>query len=266
MENVYLRLTADFNEGRHRAMICGGQAVVLHRLAVMSKDGDWILREDDEALRHVLAVLGRRQSRYRFGAPLDLRWMAGGWSAHLEHHDVFRVRTDFFTRPPRLDPAALKAAWEATAHGDPPVLPAAALAQTKRTNREKDYVVIGELARIMNSPAEQLLHARSARDLVRLAGSDPALARTLATRRPLLAEWERGEDHLARLLDEERRDLVRRNERRLARRLDASREWAAMWPALASSVDALPLAEAHEVLAEAATGVLPFTIQEDDDG
>ena len=50
MDNPYVRLTHEFNEGRLRAVLASGQAVVLYRLAVMSKDGDWILREDDEAL------------------------------------------------------------------------------------------------------------------------------------------------------------------------------------------------------------------------
>ena len=55
--NIYIELTKRFNQGRLRAVLAGGQAVVLHRLAIMSKDGDWILREDEEALTHVLGVL-----------------------------------------------------------------------------------------------------------------------------------------------------------------------------------------------------------------
>jgi len=38
--SVYLALTCEFNEGALRAILSSGQAVVLHRLAVMSKDGD----------------------------------------------------------------------------------------------------------------------------------------------------------------------------------------------------------------------------------
>jgi hypothetical protein len=49
MTNPYLDLTAQFNRGRRRALVSSGQAVVLHRLAIMSKDGDWVLREDEEA-------------------------------------------------------------------------------------------------------------------------------------------------------------------------------------------------------------------------
>ncbi|MBN1674722.1 MAG: hypothetical protein JXR37_27000 [Kiritimatiellae bacterium] len=51
--NVYLELTKRFNAGRLRSIICSGQAAVLHRVAVMSKDGDWILHEDEEAHKAV---------------------------------------------------------------------------------------------------------------------------------------------------------------------------------------------------------------------
>ena len=100
--NIYIQLTRAFNRGKVRAVICSGQAVVLHQLAIMSKDGDWIIREDEESLHHVMKVLSDFQARYRFGAPFDLRWMKGGWSSHFEFRSPsLRVRTDFFTRPPR---------------------------------------------------------------------------------------------------------------------------------------------------------------------
>jgi hypothetical protein len=77
--NIYLELTEQFNAGRLRAIISSGQAVVLHRLAIMSKDGAWILREDVETMSHTLDVLAESAAHYRFGAPLDVRWMADGW-------------------------------------------------------------------------------------------------------------------------------------------------------------------------------------------
>src|SRR5690349_7678313 len=101
MENPYLELTEELNRGRLRVLLSSGQAVVVHRLAVMSKDGDWILREDAEAATHALEVLSSHGARCRFGAPLDLRWLAGGWSSHLEfRRGPLRIRTDFVTRPP----------------------------------------------------------------------------------------------------------------------------------------------------------------------
>jgi len=155
---IYLELTREFNDGRLRAILCSGQAVVLHRLAIMSKDGDWILREDEEALDHVLRVLARHGARYRFGAPLDLRWLVGGWSSHLEFRTkTLRVRTDFFTRPPRVEKTSLAQLWREQEGRDPPFTGARILADMKKTNREKDYAVIGELARLMTDPRDQLL-------------------------------------------------------------------------------------------------------------
>jgi hypothetical protein len=55
--NIYVELTKEFNRGKLRAIICSGQAVVLHRLAVMSKDGDWIICEDEESLNFILNIL-----------------------------------------------------------------------------------------------------------------------------------------------------------------------------------------------------------------
>ncbi len=137
--NIYLELTEAFNKGALRAIICSGQAVVLHRLAIMSKDGDWILREDESALEHVLSVLDAHGARYRYGAPLDVRWMAGGWSAHFEfrHHEL-RIRTDFFTRPPRIPEADLARIWEEQEGRETPFLDPPDLAAMKKTNRERD--------------------------------------------------------------------------------------------------------------------------------
>lgn len=155
MANPYLDLTAEFNRGRLRALISSGQAVVLHRLAIMSKDGDWILREDPEAVGHVLEVLARRGARYRLGAPLDVRWLAGGWSAHFEfRREGLRLRTDFVTRPPRISPAWLARIWEDAAATRAEVIPLEPLAAIKLTNREKDYEAAH---RIVTASAEGVL-------------------------------------------------------------------------------------------------------------
>lgn len=179
--NVYLELTREFNEGGLRAVICSGQAVVLHRLAIMSKDGDWIVREDPAALSHVLNVLARRRARYRYGAPLARAWMRGGWSSHFEFRTTnLRVRTDFFTRPPRLSPGDLERLWKEQVGRVPPFVGLRDLAELKKTNREKDYAVIGDLARRMTDVTDQLLYSRSARDLETLAADRAELLIRLA--------------------------------------------------------------------------------------
>jgi hypothetical protein len=260
--NVYLDLTREFNEGRLRAVICSGQAVVLHRLAVMSKDGDWILREDEEALGHVLRVLDRHGARYRFGAPLDLRWMRGGWSSHFDFMaGGVRVRTDFFTRPPRVSAEELARTWSEQQNRDPPFVDARVLAEMKKTNREKDYAVIGELARLMTNPSNQLLHSRSARDLADLAARHPALIQQLAIRRPLLAHVSGDRRALQRALDDERAALVEANEQRLSRYIRAGERWAGIWPEVEREIAGRRLTDAHDLLVRRASGVLPASVE-----
>jgi len=224
----------------------------------MSKDGDWILRETGGALDHVLSVLEARNAHYRFGAPLDLRWMRGGWSSHFEYPgDAIRVRTDFVTRPPRLSPEALAAMWAAQEGRRLPFVGVSDLAELKKTNREKDYAVIGELARLLTDPEQQLLFSRSARDIMVLAEQNPALVKALAARRPVLASAANGLEDLEAALDAERRKLIHANERRLHGYLLAAERWRTMWPEVAQEIEGLPLGAAHRVVVERASGVLP---------
>jgi len=262
--SIYQELTQAFNAGRLRAILSSGQAVVMHRLAVMSKDGDWILREDAEALDHVLSVLEGRNAHYRFGAPLDSRWLAGGWSSHFEFRTkTLRVRTDFVTRPPRITLAALQALWvNAEAEGKPvPFTDVITLAELKKTNRERDYAVIGELARLIEDPAECLLLSRSARDLIGLAADYPDLLDELVRRRPVLHRVHDGRDGLEAALDAERRELIHANERRLQSYMDAAGAWLDAWPRIDAEVAHMPLREAHATLVAEAEGLLPFHVE-----
>lgn len=261
--NIYLKLTRRFNEGRLRAIICSGQAVVLHRLAIMSKDGDWILREDTETLGHILAVLSEYGAGYRFGAPLDVRWMPGGWSSHFEfRHETLRVRTDFFARPPRIASSALERLWSEQEGKEMPFVGLVDLAEMKKTNREKDYAVIGELARRMTDAREQLLYSRSAGDLISIAAQHRDLVAELESARPLLAKVSGGRGILEEALDAERRALIHANEARLKKYMSAAQDWATRWPQVESDIKGLPLADAHRIMVHAAEGVLPFAPEE----
>lgn len=255
---IYLDLTREFNAGSLRAVICSGPAAVLHRLAIASKDGDWILREDPAALGHVLGVLARHGARYRFGAPLDARWMSGGWSAHLEFREAgLRVRTDFFTRPPRVSPTELERMWTEQEGQDPPFTDARMLAEMKKTDREKDYPFLGELARRMTEPRDRFLYSRSADDLIELARRYPELALELVAARPLLARIAGGRRQLLEAIQLEMLDLMEQNEVRLSKYSAASAAWAELWPALAREIEGLELTAAHACLIQRAEYVLP---------
>ena len=142
-----------------------------------------------------------------------------------------------------------------------PVVDVRDLVELKKTNREKDYAVIGELARMLPDPADQLLISRSARDLTELARQHSRLVDALAETRPLLRGISRGTGPLEAALDAERRTLMHANERRLKAYMRAAEDWSAMWPEVARQVVGLSLLQAHAIVVSRAEGVLPFGVE-----
>lgn len=255
---IYLDLTREFNAGRLRTILCSGQAVVMLRLAIASKDGDWILREDQEAIDHVLEVLESHGATYRFGAPLDLRWLRQGWSSHFEFRQGdLRVRTDFFTRPPRVPADELAALWLAQEGKDPPFTEPLVLLRIKQTGREKDWPIVGELARLLPAVHDQMRHSRSARDLLVLAAAHPDLVARLSDERPALRAIPRGLDELRMELERERFAAMDADQRRVRAYLAASQPLAKAWPEIEQRMAGLPLRRAHPLVVAFAERWLP---------
>ena len=264
--NIYVDLTIKFNAGRLRAILSSGQAVVLHRLAIMSKDGDWIVREDDEGLNHILMTLDQCGARYRFGAPLDKRWLSGGWSAHFEFlRDGLRIRTDFVSRPPRISAMRLTEIWVEEENREIPFVDLADLAELKKTNREKDYAIIGELSRRMGAFSEKVRYSRSARELLDFFKSDPGTVIPILEERGIAKDTLTGIETLEIALDAERRRLIHLNENRLLRYVVASKEWSETWKEVEKETAGLSLLKAHKIIIERANGILPKSIEGDAD-
>ncbi|RYX84304.1 hypothetical protein EON83_10335 [bacterium] len=267
--NIYVNLTNEFNRGELRAILSSGQAVVLHRLAMASKDGDWIVRREPESLNFILGVLEGYGARYRLGAPLDARWMSGGWSAHFEFMtEGYRARCDFVTCPPRISSEDLTKLWDEQERGDNgglevPTIDLRRLADLKKTDRERDYAVIGDLARKM-SIEDQLLQSRSARDLMEFAKQYPELAQRVSTERPLLllaGQVGVSRIQLQRALAEEQFDLMERNEKRLASYSKAAKGWSNNWSLLQKKINQLPLRSAHQIMIDEAMTFLPMEVE-----
>ncbi len=258
--SIYLDLTREFNAGGLRAIISSGQAAVLLRLAIASKDGDWILREEQDAIDHVLGVLERRGARYRFGAPLDLRWLRHGWSSHLEFdHRGMRVRTDFVTRPPRVNDSDLAALWREQEGRDPPFVGPRILLELKKTTREKDWPFIGELARLLSDPRDRMLCSRSAHDILELDRAQPGLAAALEAVRPALAAIRGGLDDLRLALERERFAAMDEDDARIRTFLAAASGLESGWPEFQRRSAGLPLRAAHAMLVDSAVRCLPVS-------
>jgi hypothetical protein len=260
--SLYLGLTEAYNCGRYRTILSSGQACVVYRLAFASKDGDWILREDEESTRHVLGVMAGRGAKYRCGAPLDVRWMRGGWSSHLEYTEgCLRVRTDFVTRPPRITSDRLQAIWRECEEAGALALPIRDLIRIKETMRAKDYPIIGALAQRLQDPEDILRMSRSAHKLAEVIARDPARARICFQERPGLVEGIEHPDRLPLLLAYEQVERQAMDRARMVRYAAAIQPWAAKWKDLERRVVSMPLVEAHALLVDAATGVLPEQVE-----
>lgn len=254
--NIYFELTDLFNDGERRAVLGSGQAVVHYRLAIMSKDGDWIVREDEEACSHIRTVLAQREARYRAGAPLDPRWLAGGWSSHFEFRDARerRVRCDFFSRPPRIPRPVVEGLFSETSGTQRAVVGLEELILMKRTQRAKDYPVIGELARRL--PPEREIEYTTDPDRVL------ALAESYGTgsaRLPVQAALSgRGRLEVVRALAEEADTMQLQDRRRLEAYARVARPYLARVAGLGH--DELRLPDGHERLCRVAEELLPARV------
>jgi hypothetical protein len=258
--NPYFAFTDLCNAKRCVVILASGQACVWYRLTLASKDGDWIVREEQDALDVVMDQLERIGARYRLGAPLDLRWLAAGWSSHFEGFsaDGLRCRFDFVSRPPRISPERLAAMWQDVDHGSQAVVPRADLVRLKQTMRLKDYAFVGALALQLDDEVEQVKTMLDAERLVELLRVRPDLARQLAELRPALAGVPLNEDPIAAAMDAEMRSLRQSDERRMRAFAQALMPWAEKFRTLA--MGELPLREAHERFCREAEGVLPWNV------
>jgi len=253
VENLYFELTRELNAEGPIAALASGQAVVYYRLAMMSKDGDWILLETPAACRRALAVLARHGARYRPGAPLDVRWLAAGWSSHFEFFDLKgrRIRCDFLTRPPRVPIEDLSTLFTAGA-APTLVVPIEPLIRMKQTQRAKDYPVIGELARMLHPEREIELTTDPDRILALAPGHGEG-----STRRAVQAARE------GHSRDEVVVELAREADRMQAEdRVRLERFRAAAEPFMrefqASGIAGLELQEAHQRAVDLALRTLPL--------
>lgn len=251
--NVYFSLTEEFNAEGQVAILASGQAVVFYRLAIMSKDGDWIISETEAACRRVLEVLGTHVARQRPSAPLDPRWLAGGWSSHFEFRDERkrRVRCDFFSRPPRVPEELRQHCVTRPARPRLVVVSLRALLLMKQTQRAKDYAVIGELARLL-PPEQELEFTTDADAILRLAGAHGG-----GSQRPAVREAvESGERaRVVAALAHEIDALQVEDRVRLGSYQQAAQRYLAAFRE--RGLDAVPADEAHPRAVELAVDLLP---------
>jgi hypothetical protein len=261
VDNLYFELTREFNQLGPTAVLSSGQAVVYYRLAIMSKDGDWIVRETADACARVLSVLSQYGARQRPSAPLDVRWLGGGWSSHFEFFDSRqrRLRCDFVSRPPRVPDQALAAMFQGAVSTEPLlVVDREVLIRLKQTARAKDYAVIGELARQL-PPHEEIQWTT---DVDRLLELSALVDRPSSRPSVQAARSGAGRSGVVAALALEVDALQQSDRGRLVRYQEAAEAYLHRFRQ--SALDRLPLEQAHEAACRLAEASLPRRPMGDD--
>ena len=258
--NRYCDLTDRFNADELSTLLAGGQAGMHYRTAFTAKDGDWLIRLEESAMRHVLSALSEHQAVFRFGsAPLDVRWHRGGWTSHLEFHaDGLRYRTDFRGRPVHMTMGCLDRLWAKARTGAVPVVPLSYLMTLLQTQRDHHWSLVGALGQRLMDPHDILRWSLASDRLQTTAAKHPELARSLMAERPLLDVVLGGTERQVReALMRERLDAMDADMRDQSCFREVMEPWLGSWPTWAGEIRRMPAHEANALLIEKAKVLLP---------
>ena len=188
-------------------LLLGGQASILYGGAEFSRDLDLMLAAGAATLPNLERALADLDAELIAVPLLSAEALDRGHAVHFRcrRPDVAGLRLDLMTRPPRLED--LDGVWRRRVEirlegGSVAVVSLADLIATKRTQRDKDWAIIGALVRAdmvrqSDSAAghEQLWlrESRDADDLVALATTVRPVAKALEAERPLLGAALRGD-------------------------------------------------------------------------
>ena len=177
------RVLRAFEEAGVKHLVIGGQAAVAYGAAQYTQDADLWVEPTVRNLARLRRALGALNARQRFLPPLELRHLKRGHGIHftlLHGNEVFFL--DLLGKPPRVDSFAN--AWkDATLINwrglNIRIMDVRRLVNTKKTNREQDYIAIQRLA--------ELVYRRAQRDPKQRKGTLGWLLAELRTPRYLKA-------------------------------------------------------------------------------
>ena len=194
---------------RVRALLMGGQACVFYGAAEFSRDTDLAILADAANLARLRRALEALQAEVIAVPPFELEFLRRGHAVHFRcrHPDALGMRVDVMSKLRGVDRFAKL--WERRttiqlADGAPcDLLSLPDLAQTKKTQRDKDWPMIRRLVEAhyfenRRRPKRAqirfwLQELRTPQLLVEVARRHPALCRELAAKRPLLAQAALGQ-------------------------------------------------------------------------
>jgi hypothetical protein len=197
-----LKVLSTFKKTKVKALLIGGQACIVYGAAEFSRDSDFVVFANPSNLDRLRKALKSLGAEPVYFPALTPEYLQKGHACHFRcgAPGVEDLRVDVMGRLRGCSP--FPALWrrrkrvKVAGVGVIDVISIKDLAQCKKTQRDKDWLMLARLVENsilladFKAPSETvswwLLEARSPRTLVRLCGMYQKLARRLAARRTLL--------------------------------------------------------------------------------
>jgi hypothetical protein len=200
--NPIRKVLSSMRAHRVRALLMGGQACVFYGAAEFSRDTDFTIFADEKNLARLRKALADLRAEVIAVPPFELKFLRRGHAVHFRcrHPIALRIRVDIMAKMRGVD--SFEKLWKRRTTLQLPdgekcdLLSLPDLVQAKKTQRDKDWPMIRRLVEAnffenRKKPNAAQIHfwlkeLRTPQLLVEVARRHPALARQIASKRPLL--------------------------------------------------------------------------------
>jgi hypothetical protein len=211
-------------------LLIGGQAVVAYGASQFTRDADFWVNPTKKNIQSLRKALKELDATRRFLPPLQLRYLKKGHGVHFRiSHEGNTFLIDILGKPPRVKSfsAAAKETSLVKWHSlDVPVLDIRRLVETKKTNRDRDYLVIQRLTDEVYRSVKRSVRLRKnalrwllgnlrtpkyIKDVVRHWEKAAEISRKSGRHAVVLALNNAGDMEIQKALDHEKECLKRKN-------------------------------------------------------
>lgn len=201
--NPILKVLSTFKKHRVKSLLIGGQACIIYGAAEFSRDSDFAILCDNDNLERLKKALNSLKAELIYVPALEIPYLERGHACHFRcsARDVKGMRVDVISKLRGCD--SFDKLWERRKTvsikkgGTIDIIGLADLVQSKKTQRDKDWLMLKRLVEndILlnknNSSAEKikwrLLESRDSESLVRLGKAHPEILKESISFRPLLS-------------------------------------------------------------------------------
>lgn len=203
-----LRVLSTLKKQKVKSLLIGGQACILYGAAEFSRDSDFVVLAEAANLEALKKALKALKAVRIYFPDLSIEYLVKGHASHFRcrARGVEGLRVDVMGRLKGCEPFnrlwARRSRVSVPGAGSVDIISLADLVESKKTQRDKDWLMLARLVEndifvrdgrgAALKASWWLKQGRVAETLLRLCADYPVLARRVAAARPLLKEALKG--------------------------------------------------------------------------